>query len=208
MQGTFVGADWDSALDPGPDDEAQQQQRSDAIERELEHLTRIRNNNPLPPPQDPLRYTQVFPPTAHFTLQGYLFYILNSHLLENEYAQAGEYGHYLVTMTDIVAKPHYARPIHVKQELPQNRQFSYQTAPGMQHGDDRYRPDPRFCVSSVHYILPNPPGFPPVYYEIGLQRLKNSLEQAEALDLAFARRMEGLGNVASQVCQWCLFNGP
>lgn len=45
---------------------------------------------------------------------------------------------------------------------------------------------------------------PPAYFEVGLKILKDALERAEALDLAFARRMEGLGNVAPQVCWDCL----
>lgn len=207
MQGSFhaVGADWDSALDPGVDDEAQRQQRSDAIDRQLRELTRLRDaRRPGPLPPDPLGYTQVFPPTPHFRLDGKTFYILKGVLVEDEPARPGRLGHYLVTTVDIVANHGYARPIDVKTEIAQADQQVLPNSPGTQAGDLRLMPDPRFCIAFSHYITPAPAGLPPSYYEIGLRSLKDVLEQAEALDLAFARRMEGLGNVAPQVCWDCL----
>ena len=208
MQGTFLGADWDSALDPGVDEEAQRQQRSDEIDLELQALARMRNGVMGPAPPNPLAYLQVFPPTPHFELDRKRYYILKSPQLAYVGAMAGRYGHYLVTTTDIVARQGYARPIDVKLEIAAPNRRVPVNGPGMQAGDDRLVPDERFCIAAAHYIEPAPPGSDPVYYEIGLQTLKDTLERAEALDLAFARRMEGLGNVAPQVSRRCLLNGP
>ena len=69
--------------------------------------------------------------------------------------------------------------------------------------DNRLQPDPEYCIPTVHYTAPSLLA-PRQYWEVGIQILKTSLESAEALDLAFARRMEGLGNVAPQVCWDCL----
>ncbi len=203
MQGAFaaLGADWQAALDPGVDDEAQRQQRSDAIDRQLRVLTHIRNPQaPGPLPPDPLAYSQPYPPTPHFQVDEKTFYILKGPLVEDELARAGMWGHYLVTTVDITATPGFARPIDVKIEIPPGQRVLLPHAPGTEIGDSRLAPDQRFCIGSVHYIVPSPPGPTPAYYEIGLHALKVSLEKAEALDLAFARRMEGLGNVAPQVC--------
>ena len=203
MQGAFaaLGADWQAALDPGVDDAAQRQQRSDAIDRQLRELTHRRNGLPAGPlPADPLRYSQPYPPTPHFQVGEKTFYILKGVMVEDELAREGIWGHYLVTTVDITATPGYARPIDVKLELPPGRQVLLPHAPGTGLNDNRLMPDPRFCIGMVHYIVPNPPVMPPAYYEIGLHALKASLEKAEALDLTFARRMEGLGNVAPQVC--------
>ena len=207
MQGSFhaLGADWGSALDPAPDDEAQRQQRSDAVARQLEAFTRIRNGAPGPAPVDPIAYTEVFAPTPHFQYRYETFYILKGPLLEDSVCLPGRFGHYLVTTTDIVANPGFARPIHSRIAIPAIMQTAPgPDAPGMQppYGS-RLVPDQNYCIPGVHYTTPSMMIARP-YQEVGLKQLKEILESAEALDLTFARRMEGLGNVAPQVCWDCL----
>lgn len=207
MQGAFpvLGADWNAALDPGPDDAAQRQQRSDAIDRQLRELTRLRDGAaPAALPADPLGYVKVFPPTPSFSVDRKTFYILKEMSVQNEQARPGQWGQYLVTTVDIASRQGYARPIDVKIQIPTEDRRAYIGMPGTDPADSRLKPDPRYCILYAHYIVPNTSYMPPLYYEIGLNTLKNTLETAEALDLAFARRMEGLGNVAPQVCWDCL----
>ena len=54
----------------------------------------------------------------------------------------------------------------------------------------------------MHFVCADPENS--LYYEIGVDRLRATLEEAEALDLAFARRMEGLANVNKSVMWDCL----
>jgi hypothetical protein len=203
MQGAFPGgADWSAALDPGPDDAAQIQQRSDLIDKELVELTRLRDGAAVPPAApDPFRdYTTVTAPSAHFQLDGQTYYILKDQGLQT--ARPGALGHYLVTTVDYspAGGPRCARPLLNAVPLaPITR--TPPGAPGTTAGDNRLPPSPLYCMPFVHYICP---GQPPSYCEIGLLTLQASLEQAEALDLAFARRMEGLGNVTAQACWDCL----
>jgi hypothetical protein len=66
-------------------------------------------------------------------------------------------------------------------------------------------PSPDYCIEGVHYICAAATeDGSPSFYEIGVETLRAALEQAEALDLAFARRMEGMGNVARTVVWDCL----
>ena len=209
MQGAFPGGvDWDGALDPGPDEAAQATQRSNQIDRELQRLTRLRNGQaPAPPaPPDPLDFTAVFPPAPHFKLEDNTFYILKMPGQLEAVARPGEYGHYIVTTVNVPTNPGFCRPILATQAIPPAYQttFTDNTFPGYGHNDNRYRPDPAYCTPYVHYTLPGHTQNGALYYEIGLRALKDSLEKAEALDLAFARRMEGLGYVSSQVCWDCL----
>lgn len=208
MQGSFpVGADWDSALDPQNDDDVQRQVRSDHAERELWNLAR--NRNPAAPPPFPARLNYVegpFPPSAFFQLHdGTRFYILKDHWKE-EHARQGRLGHYLVT-TVAQRFATGAPPGHILL----NKPFLHQTplptpifppndAPGMNSLDIRHAPSSLHCMPGRDYTTPSMSS----YCEIGLQALKASLEAAEALDLAFARRMEGLGNLGPQVCWDCL----
>ncbi len=211
MQGSFAGAvAWASALDPGPDEEAQAAQRSDALEREVQRITRLRDPNlpaPVPPQQDPLLYAHVYAPTPHFKLDNMTFYILKGENYHTQ-ARAGRFGHYLVTTVDIIIQPGLCRPINVRRALPPAQRTTlpnvdYENPPGYAPDDPRLKPSPEYCTPLVDYIVPNVFA-PDNYYEIGLAVLKSSLEKAEALDLAFARRMEGLGYVSAQVCWDCV----
>lgn len=214
MQGAFPGGvDWDGALDPGPDEAAQAAQRSSQIDRELQRLTRLRNGQapaPLGPP-NPLDFTKVFPPSSYFKLDDKTFYILKIPGQQWTSAQDGKYGHYIVTTVDVPTNQGFCRPISVTQAIPAQKRFTVtdDATPGYGRDDNRFKPDPAFCAPFKHYIRPRyyVMGVGDVreaYYEIGLGKLKEALEKAEALDLAFARRMEGLGYVSSQVCWDCL----
>jgi len=60
-------------------------------------------------------------------------------------------------------------------------------------------PDLNVCRLGVHYVLPGQE-----FLQIGRARLRRILEAAQDMDLRFARRMEGLSNVASSVVWDCL----
>jgi hypothetical protein len=219
MQGAFPGgADWNDALDPGVDDRAEIQQRSDLIARELDRIARMRvplpaAGGPAPPAPNPLMtYAGPFPPTPFFHLADKSFYILKLGDAATILARDGIWGHYLETTASIdwtdpsdQSVCQRARPFLNAVVIPVAEQAPLPVgAPGTSAGDTRLAPSPEYCLPSRDYILPSTPGLrPPLYYEIGLVTLKDILEKAEALDLAFARRMEGLGNVAAQVCWDC-----
>lgn len=203
MQGAFPeNADWQAVLDPGVDYQAQLQERSDMIEREMIRITNNRRGPGAggPLPMDPL-LTHTFPaaaPTPHFQLNGSTVYILKD--MPESPLRDGIWGHYVVTTVGFGGPPAEARPLlrAVANALPIPAPPG---APGTMPSDLRLRPSPTYCVPIRDYILPTVPAS---YLEIGIFKLKRALEEAEALDLAFSRRMEGLGNVASQVCWDCL----
>ena len=205
MQGSFpIGVDWDTALDPGPDEEIQAKVRSDIIEKEIQRLARLRGPGGVPVPVQPDQWAYdggPYPATPHFRLGQATYYILK-HGMENQQARPGLWGHYLVaTVTIKTAQGHpIARPFLNPKRVPHQADPS-DKAPGMDKDDHRPIPFRRFCLPGRDYMLATDP---PSYHEIGLTALKEALEQAEAMDLAFARRMEGLANVASQVCWDCL----
>lgn len=207
MQGSFpVGADWNSALNPANDQAVERKVRSDLMEKELAKLARVRNPAMPAPPNEPL-LTYVagpFPPTTNFrAANGDRFYVMNG--LAHARARKGELGHYIVT-TVVDAIPDAAGRV---QRL--SRPFLNPTgnmpdipalpdAPGTTAGDPRAPPNPRYCVPFRDYITPKNGG----YHEIGVSTLSQALEAAEGLDLAFARRMEGLGNVPASACWDCI----
>jgi len=61
-------------------------------------------------------------------------------------------------------------------------------------------PHPQKSRPGVHYLVPGAQG----YMEVGALLLCPALERAERLDWLFAKRMEGLTNVAANVCWDCL----
>ena len=61
-------------------------------------------------------------------------------------------------------------------------------------------PHPRKSIPGRHYLRPGAKG----YMEVGALCLCQALERAEHLDWLFAKRMEGLTNVAAAVCWDCL----
>jgi hypothetical protein len=206
MQGSFpVGVDWTATLDPAPDDEIQYKVRSDIIERELQRVARSRDPAAAAQP-DPLAYVGgPYAPTPFFRVGLDLYFILK-HGMEKTPPREGIWGHYLVATVTFRAVPGQpellSRPFLDPQQIPQAEQVpNDDNAPGMQQRDERAIPYIGMCKAGRDFIKATNPAS---YQEIGLEVLKQTLEEAEALDLAFARRMEGLGNVASNVCWDCL----
>jgi hypothetical protein len=199
MQGAFPeNADWSSALNPEVDDEVKRKLRSDLLEQELARLARNRAGGPVVQP--PVPYTEgPFPPSAHFQLAGKRFFILKAPF-QMELSREGQLGHYLVAT---VVTNNLCRPFLNQKRLAQAERTNPAppTAPGNVAGDSRKRPDTTYCKLGRDYVVQN---FNGPYYEIGVETLRTTLESAESLDLAFARRMEGLNNVASEVCWDCL----
>ena len=114
----------------------------------------------------------------------------------------GVWGHYLVSYQEEtrgggrVARPYReATRLNPPQPVPEN-------GPGAAEGDPKPVPDPHYCKPGTHYVCANFRQNP--YYEIGVDRLRLALEKAEGMDLAFARRMEGLANVGKSVVWDCL----
>jgi hypothetical protein len=61
------------------------------------------------------------------------------------------------------------------------------------------------CTPGVHFTeCSNPLAEHPAYYEVGSEFLKKKVEEGEALDFAFARRMQGLLGVAQEHVWACL----
>jgi hypothetical protein len=205
MQGAFPeNADWESALNPEVDDSVKRKMRSDLLERELARLARNRADGaPADPPRDP--YVEgPYPPSAFFHLDGKKYYILKAPF-EKERARQGVLGHYIVaTVVTETRGNHrkFCRPfLNQKRIATADRVPLPNGSPGTAQGDVRNPPSKIYCVLGRDYIVPNNVN---PYFEIGVQVLRDSLEVAESLDLAFARRMEGLNNVASEVCWDCL----
>jgi hypothetical protein len=65
-------------------------------------------------------------------------------------------------------------------------------------------PNVDWCKEGVHFIACASPLEPPKYYEVGHDYLKNAVERGEALDFAFAKRMQGLLAVGQDVVWACL----
>ena len=70
--------------------------------------------------------------------------------------------------------------------------------------DPSFIPAIDLMQEGVDYVRASPPWSPPDYYEIGVNLLKEAVERAELLDLAFARRIMGLLGVAQDAVWACL----
>ena len=75
--------------------------------------------------------------------------------------------------------------------------------PGSREDDSRPLPSTAYCEEGEQYVCPDTAHKSP-YYEVGLENLKGLLEEAEGCDLAFAQRMQGLGNVGRTIVWDCL----
>lgn len=72
--------------------------------------------------------------------------------------------------------------------------------PGTDAADTQPLPNLHYCKEGRDFIRADPAKF----WEIGITTLKGYLEKAESMDFAFAKRMEGFGNVAASVVWDCL----
>jgi hypothetical protein len=66
--------------------------------------------------------------------------------------------------------------------------------------DSQPKPNLHYCKEGRDFIKANPMRF----WEIGASRIRKYLEKAESLDFAFAKRMQGFGNVTQSVVWDCL----
>lgn len=218
MQGAFpvpnaaTGSDWGAILDPGPDEEAMQSQRERHAEFELQQIREIRDAQargvplPAPPHED---NPAPIAPSSRFQLKDKKFFIVRE--LPNLPMRPGTWGHYLVSYELFEGVDETGNPETVARPYNQTKHLLHPTeipigAPGTIDGDPKPLPSFLHCQEGVHYVCASPgdENHPPAYYEIGVQTLREALEQAEALDLAFAQRMEGLGNVARAAVWDCL----
>ena len=227
MQGAFpdntvnashLDADWADVLNPNPGDEAAAAYRE---RRDEETLNRVRearraaaqDGAPPPPVVNVPPTPQPVAPSMRFSIKGKTFYLLDSRVnavAALTRARDGALGHYLVAYEEFMelqadgtqqarAKPYAAGPdtLNVPPEaVPAG-------APGTQPGDLRIQPSGGHCQVRRDYICANMPGGP-IFFEVGAAVLQKTLEEAESRDLAFARRMEGLGNVSRSVVWDCL----
>jgi hypothetical protein len=71
--------------------------------------------------------------------------------------------------------------------------------------DPSLPPNIDVCKEGVHFIACSSPIDPkPKYYEVGSDYLKNAVERGEALDFAFAKRMQGLLGTGQDAVWACL----
>ena len=212
MQGAFpvagtnaTGTDWGGILNPGPDEQSMAEQRRHASEEELNRIRQVRRaaaaDEGVPDPQ-PVSIPVPQPPSSRFQVRGTWVYIVRE--IPNLPLRPGIWGHYLVTYErfqgDDDDETWWGRPYKDRQELDPPVKVHI-GAPGTVKGDTKPPPSPDYCIENEHYVCA---GTELLYYEIGMETLRQALEQGEALDLAFARRMEGLGNVAKSAVWDCL----
>ena len=87
---------------------------------------------------------------------------------------------------------------------PDNRDLWHPGPPGFK--DPGLPPNTDVCVEDEHYVVCDSPlnTGNPKYYEVGTEYLKKTVERGELLDLAFARRMQGLLGVGQDAVWACL----
>ena len=218
MQGSFsapppvnsaTGTEWQGILDPGPDEESTAEQRRRENDAEVMRIRQVRQaqaaGHPIPHPR-PVRIPKPQAPSIRFQLKGFWFYVIKE--LPDLPLRPGEWGHYLVTYETFQShhRIDYARPYKNEGRLPVVHRVPNR-APGQVSGDPKPIPSEDYCIEGRDYVCAKKqegPDQPPAYYEIGMNTLLRALEEAETRDLAFARLMEGLGNVNPSVVWDCL----
>jgi hypothetical protein len=122
-----------------------------------------------------------------------MFYIIEDDRRAMEDAAKAIWGHYIVptqsvrgTAAPLPSPIQFAHPAHV-----------YNGAPGIPLDpatipDIRPRPDQYYCMENKDYVCAIPWNTSPYtgYYEIGMQKLKQLVQQAEETDLEFARKIQ------------------
>lgn len=220
MQGSFnqqqttgLGTDWGSVLDPGPDEAALVVYHD---RQETARLNQVRAARqaadgaagpaaPVPPAQ------ALTPPQAgstSFVNRAITVYVLTQAVNKEAPFVAprqGMYGHYLVTYEKFQdgADGERARPYREQTPAAPPYPIKGKGPPGTVEGDARPKPSAGYCEEGTHYVCPDT-GHMSAYCEIGQDALRKLLEHVEALDLAFAQRMQGLSNVTRTVVWDCL----
>lgn len=158
-----------------------------------------------PIPRQQIR--KALPPCQSFALKGRVFFIIGTHQNETEShseARKGIWGHYIVPY--YIDSQERARPYLRTEQNTRDNISIYWGDPGFPIGgrrgeDHQAIPNMNYCKRGVDFVSANNQS---QYWEVGLAKLKESLEKAEKMDLAFAQRMEGLGNVARPAVWGCL----
>lgn len=122
-----------------------------------------------------------------------MFYIIEDNRRNMEDAAKAIWGHYLVP---IQTNGGVAAPVPLPERF-QHAAVVYHGAPGIlldptTKPDFRHRPDPYYCTEGKDYVCAIPWNTVPYtgYYEIGMQKLKQLVQQAEEADLEFARKIQ------------------
>ena len=209
MQGVFapqrpapgLGTDWNSVLDPGIDDKAERaRQEQEALRRRTRELNAARDGAQPQPRAPPI---QIIPPPVRFTIKGRMYYVLRDE--PDAAPRPGALGHYLVPVTVDTASGRaspFPPPEDDDAPAPAPAAPAQPLPPAPNGAPSRPPPDTRKCQEGRDYVCVRRGSTE--YWEVGLRCLQKTLEDAEALDLAFARRMEGLSNVAPTVVWDCI----
>ena len=200
MQGSFnlsTNVDWDKSLRPQADEASQRSVKKIRTSQELDHARAVQEARAARPPRAvPLARPPMadpIPPTPRFHLKSRMFYIIEDDRRNMEEADKAIWGHYTIptqshngTAAPIMLPRPFAHPEPV-----------YQGAPGIlldptSIPDDRPRPDPLYCKENKDYVCATSHNTMPYtgYYEIGMQKLKQLVQQAEETDLEFARKIQ------------------
>lgn len=198
MQGAFseAGTNWAAVLNPGPDEESQTQQRRNVSEAEANFIARTRRalaQGTALPERDQNSQPVPHAPSTRFSLNSIQYFVIPNP--PDIPLRKGLWGHYLSPYKIIngCAQPFTGSALPTRAEVPRD-------APGNVTGDPKPRPDPTHCKQGVHYVCPSQVK----YYEIGIDVLRDILQKAEDSDLAFARRMEGMGAVTRNTVWACI----
>ena len=198
MQGAFsgVGTNWANVLNPGPDEETLTEQRRKISEAEADFIARGRRaaaDGGPPPVRNPDETPVPHAPSTCFSLKEKQYFVIQ--FPPDTPLRNGIWGHYLVPYKIVGGRgrPFTGDQLSSPNAVPDN-------APGKVQGDPKPEPDPNHCKPKVHYITPTLGK----YYEIGIDTLRKRLQSAESADLAFARRMEGMGNVMRNTVWACI----
>ena len=93
--------------------------------------------------------------------------------------------------------------LNCKNDLRNKKKLYHIGPPGFP--DPGLPPNMDVCQEDVHFIACSSPIDPnPKYYEVGSEYLKTAVERGEALDFAFAKRMQGLLGVGQDAVWACL----
>jgi hypothetical protein len=208
MQGRFsfppsLAANWDDILDPGVDEETQTILRDKkAMQDRARRIQEARGGGQPADGAAQAQVAQPKPPSTKFTVKNTTFYILKGGA-SDEKPRAGIWGHYLVPYV-IDAASQKARPFKESDEDNQVEEHSRVGDPGrpLSGTDKQPEPDRTKCKYGIDYVRATTRQ--PAYWEVGIHYIRSLLEKAEAMDLAFAQRMEGLGTIPRGAVWDCL----
>lgn len=200
---TRLGVDWADSLNPPVDEPTQRAVRdAEARAAHAHSIHQFRTGNggvgavPVPP-------IPVAPP-ARFVVKGMTFIVINTPGARDTNMikpRPGQWGHYIVPYvvdkTTNKASPYTPHEKKNDTDVTVKEGFPGKSADGK---DKNPQPDGELCKMDLDFITPTREK----YWEVGIEYVRAVLEQAEAADLAFARRMEGLGFVSRSEVWDCI----